>query len=74
MKRDYKYDIFISYKHEKLDKAVAAKLQKKLENYKIPKVIPIVLYTGKRKWQKLSIEDIEEKIYREYFEMRKNCL
>ena len=34
----------------------------KEKNYKIPKVIPIVLYTGKRKWQKLSIEDIEEKI------------
>ena len=49
MKRDYKYDIFISYKHEKLDKAVAAKLQKKLENYKIPKEIKVK--TGKEKIQ-----------------------
>ena len=36
---NYKHDIFISYKHEALDKAVAARLQKSLEHYKIPKEI-----------------------------------
>ena len=34
----------------------------KEKSYKIPMVIPIVLYTGKRKWNKLLINDIEEKI------------
>ena len=34
----------------------------KEQGYKIPTVIPIVLYTGKRKWKKLSINDIEETI------------
>ena len=57
MKRDYKYDIFISYKHEKLDKAVAAKLQKKLENYKIPKEIKVK--TGKEKIQRVFRDEEE---------------
>lgn len=34
---DYKYKAFISYRHLKLDKAVAVKLQKLLESYRIPK-------------------------------------
>ena len=38
--------------------------KKKLKDksYKIPKVIAIVLYTGKRVWQNLKMSDIEEKI------------
>lgn len=39
--------------------------EKKIKNksYKMPKVIPIVLYTGKRKWNaKTFIEDSQEKI------------
>ena len=35
----YKYDIFISYKHEEIDKATARYLQKALEQYHIPKEI-----------------------------------
>ena len=34
----------------------------KEKSYKIPKVIAIVLYTGKRVWQNLKMSDIEEKI------------
>ena len=49
------------YKNAIIESAIN-KRRLKEKNYKIPKVIPIVLYTGKRKWQKLSIEDIEEKI------------
>ena len=37
------------------------------KNYRIPKVIAIVLYTGRREWQNLLISDIEEKI-EEYIE------
>ena len=33
----FKYDVFISYKHEPTDKKVAQYLQKALEQYKIPK-------------------------------------
>lgn len=34
---EYKYDVFISYRHFPLDRRVAEKLHKKLEKYKIPK-------------------------------------
>lgn len=34
-----KYDAFISYRHSELDKYVAQTLQKKLENYKVPKSV-----------------------------------
>ena len=51
----------LRYKNAIIESAIN-KRRLKEKNYKIPKVIPIVLYTGKRKWQKLSIEDIEEKI------------
>ena len=51
----------LRYKNAIIESAIN-KRKLKEKNYKIPKVIPIVLYTGKRKWQKLSIEDIEEKI------------
>ncbi len=37
------------------------------KNYKIPKVIAIVLYTGRREWQNLLISDTEEKM-EEYIE------
>lgn len=37
--REMKYDVFISYRHLPLDKAVAQQLQKLLENYKPPKGI-----------------------------------
>ena len=53
---NYKYDIFISYKHEALDKAVAAKLQKSLEHYKIPKEIQ--KKTGKENCYKRCGESI----------------
>ncbi|MCM1187857.1 MAG: toll/interleukin-1 receptor domain-containing protein [bacterium] len=36
---DYKFDVFISYRHADLDSAVAGYLQKALERYRIPKEI-----------------------------------
>ena len=38
-KQQYKFDVFISYRHADLDSAVAGYLQKALEHYKIPKEI-----------------------------------
>ena len=55
--KNYKYDIFISYKHETLDKAVAAKLQKSLEHYKIPKEIQ--KKTGKEKIKRVFRDEEE---------------
>ena len=55
--KNYKYDIFISYKHEALDKAVAAKLQKSLEQYKIPKEIQ--KKTGKNKIKRVFRDEEE---------------
>lgn len=57
MKKIFKYDIFISYKHEELDKAVAARLQKKLEQYKIPREIK--LKTGKKKIERVFRDEEE---------------
>lgn len=37
--RTFKYDFFISYKHGKRDSRISGYLQKKLEDYKIPKEI-----------------------------------
>lgn len=37
--QDFKFDVFISYRHSELDSAAAAYLHKALENYKIPKEI-----------------------------------
>ena len=34
----------------------------KEKDYKIPKVLAIVLYTGKKKWKKQGLKDIEEKL------------
>ena len=55
--KNYKYDIFISYKHESLDKAVAARLQKSLEHYKIPKEIQ--KKTGKDKIKRVFRDEEE---------------
>ena len=55
--KNYKYDIFISYKHEALDKAVAARLQKSLEHYKIPKEIQ--KKTGKEKIKRVFRDEEE---------------
>ena len=52
----------LCYKNAIIESAIDKKRLKE-RNYKIPKVIAIVLYTGKRKWNSLSINDIEEKIY-----------
>ena len=41
----------LRYKNAIIESAIN-KRKLKEKNYKIPKVIPIVLYTGKRKWQK----------------------
>ena len=41
----------LRYKNAIIESAIN-KRRLKEKNYKIPKVIPIVLYTGKRKWQK----------------------
>ena len=54
---NYKHDIFISYKHEALDKAVAARLQKSLEHYKIPKEIQ--KKTGKEKIKRVFRDEEE---------------
>ena len=51
----------LCYKNAIIESAIDKKRLKE-RNYKIPKVIAIVLYTGKRKWNSLSINDIEEKI------------
>ena len=51
----------LRYKCAIIESAIDKKRFKE-QGYKIPTVIPIVLYTGKRKWKKLSINDIEEKI------------
>ena len=54
------------YKNAIVEEAINKKKLKE-KNYKIPKVIAIVLYTGRREWQNLLISDIEEKI-EEYIE------
>lgn len=54
------------YKNAIIEESVDKKKLRE-KNYKIPKVIAIVLYTGRREWQNLLISDIEEKI-EEYIE------
>ena len=49
------------YKNAIIDESINKKKLRE-KNYKIPKVIAIVLYTGRRKWQNLLISDIEEKV------------
>ena len=49
------------YKYAIIESAIDKKRLKE-KSYRIPMVIPIVLYTGKRKWKRLLINDIEEKV------------
>ena len=49
------------YKYAIIESAIDKKRLKE-KSYKIPMVIPVVLYTGKRKWKRLLINDIEEKV------------
>lgn len=48
MEASYKYKAFISYRHKIPDKAVAVKLQKKLEGYRPPKSVAV---KGFKKWR-----------------------
>ena len=50
-----------NYKQAIIDSAIDTKRLKD-KTYKIPKVLAIVLYTGKRKWKKQELKDIEEKL------------
>ena len=59
---DYKMSYRIMrYKYAIRESAIDKKRLKE-QSYRIPMVIPIVLYTGKRKWKRLLINDIEEKV------------
>ena len=59
---DYKMSYRIMrYKYAIIESAIDKKRLKE-KSYRIPMVIPIVLYTGKRKWKRLLINDIEEKV------------
>ena len=49
------------YKNAIIEESVDKKKLRE-KNYRIPKVIAIVLYTGRREWQNLLISDIEEYI------------
>ena len=59
---DYKMSYRIMCYKYAIIESVIDKKRLKEKSYRIPMVIPIVLYTGKRKWQKLLINDIEEKV------------
>ena len=59
---DYKMSYRIMrYKYAIIESAIDKKRLKE-KSYRIPMVIPVVLYTGKRKWKRLLINDIEEKV------------
>ena len=55
--KNFKYDVFISYKHEPTDKKVAQYLQKALEQYKVPKEIQAK--TGKKKIERVFRDEEE---------------
>ena len=59
---DYKMSYRIMCYKYAIIESVIDKKRLKEKSYRIPMVIPVVLYTGKRKWQKLLINDIEEKV------------
>ena len=40
--------------------SVINKKEMKKANYKLPRIIAIVLYTGKQKWENLKLEDMQE--------------
>ena len=59
---DYKMSYRIMrYKYAIIESAIDKKRLKE-KSYRIPMVIPVVLYTDKRKWKRLLINDIEEKV------------
>ena len=43
-----------------LMESVINKKEMKKANYKLPRIIAIVLYTGKQKWENLKLEDMQE--------------
>ena len=45
--KEVKYDAFISYRHSELDKSTAIAIQKRLENFKLPKSLLKKTKTGK---------------------------
>lgn len=49
--RQYRYKAFISYRHLPLDKAVAVKLQKMLESYRLPRGLQKEDLKGKTDWR-----------------------
>ena len=53
------YDAFISYRHSELDDFVAGRLHKKIENFKIPKVIKDKTEHGKKGIERV-FRDVEE--------------
>ncbi|MBE6866972.1 MAG: toll/interleukin-1 receptor domain-containing protein [Ruminococcaceae bacterium] len=56
-KQDFRFDVFISYRHSPLDSAAAAYLHKALENYKIPKEIQKKI--GKKKINRVFRDEEE---------------
>lgn len=56
-KQDFRFDVFISYRHSELDSAAAAYLHKALENYKIPKEIQEKI--GKKKINRVFRDEEE---------------
>ena len=59
---DYKMSYRIMRYKYAIIESVIDKKRLKEKSYRIPMVIPVVLYTGKRKWKRLLINDIEEKV------------
>lgn len=57
--RMYRYDAFISYRHSELDKYVAETLQKRLENFRLPRNILKKDYTGRRKINRVFRDQAE---------------
>ena len=55
--QDFRFDVFISYRHSPLDSAAAAYLHKALENYKIPKEIQEKI--GKKKINRVFRDEEE---------------
>lgn len=53
-----------------LMESVINKKEMKKANYKLPRIIAIVLYTGKQKWENLKLEDMQEplKWYKEDYD------
>ena len=56
-KQDFRFDVFISYRHSPLDSTAAAYLHKALENYNIPKEIQEKI--GKKKISRVFRDEEE---------------